>query len=106
MKKKRNVTKEHKGELLKVLQVASVDKHLLDAFLGDLLTPSEYQDLVLRWQIVKQLTDGIPQRTIAKNLKVGIATVTRGSRELSDKKGGFLSILEQKLSEKSVAKQI
>lgn len=87
--------KKHKQELLKIIAVAARNEKLLDLFLGDLLTPSEFKELTLRWQIVQQLTEGVPQRTIADNLKVGIATVTRGSRELS-KNGGFTKFLDKK----------
>lgn len=47
-----------------------------------LLTPSEIRSISMRLEIAKQLQAGIPQREIAKRLGVGIATVTRGSREL------------------------
>lgn len=68
----------------------------MDEFLSDLLTPAEYEDIVKRWQIVKQLSNGIPQRQIAKNLRLSIAKVTRGSRVLLDKNGGFNRILNNK----------
>lgn len=51
-------------------------------FLDGLLTPQELIELSQRLQIVKQLKRGIPQREIAADLGVGIATVTRGSREI------------------------
>ncbi|MBT3538518.1 winged helix-turn-helix transcriptional regulator [Candidatus Parcubacteria bacterium] len=71
------------------------DRELLDEFLKDLLTPSEYRDIVTRLQIVKMLDEGISQRDIAKRLGVSISKVTRGSRELLDKKGGFRKILDK-----------
>jgi Trp operon repressor len=49
----------------------------------------------MRWQIVKQLACGTPQREIAKNLHVSIATITRGSRELLNKKGGFQQVMKK-----------
>lgn len=51
-------------------------------FLQGLLTPSEIVELAQRLEIVKQLKQGIPQHKIARNLGVGVATVTRGAREL------------------------
>ena len=51
-------------------------------FLYGILTPRELEELSTRLQIIKQLRKGVRQQTIAKNLRVGIATVTRGSREL------------------------
>ena len=89
-------------ELEDLIRVAAVDKSLLHELLSDLLSPTEYQELAVRWQIVKQLEAGIPQREIAKNLKVSVATVTRGSREMMNKKGGF-KILLNKLHKKPSA---
>lgn len=82
-------------ELLGILERIARDKKLLNDFLTDLLTPREYDDIVLRWQIVKQLHQGIPQRQIAEDLGVSIATITRGSRELLDDKGGFQKVLKR-----------
>lgn len=87
--------KKYIRELIEIFQKASEDKKLLDSFLIDVLTPREYEELSFRWQIIKQLNRGIPQRKIAENLGVGIATITRGSRELRDKKGGFHQVLEK-----------
>ena len=69
------------------------DKELLKAFFRDILSPAEYKELGVRWQIVKQLAAGVSQREVAKNLHTAIATVTRGSRELADPKGGFRQTL-------------
>lgn len=63
----------------------------LHALLTELLTPNELQEIPMRWQIIKELVRGTPQREIATKLKVGIATVTRGARELQNPK----SILRQ-----------
>ncbi|MBI5221139.1 MAG: helix-turn-helix domain-containing protein [Candidatus Liptonbacteria bacterium] len=69
------------------------DPNLLRAFLRDILTPAEYRELITRWQIIKMLSSGVSQREIAKKLNVGIATITRGTRELSDPQGGFRQLL-------------
>lgn len=55
---------------------------LMEDFLAGILTPKEINELSQRLEIVKRLKQGQPQRQIADELKVGIATVTRGSREL------------------------
>lgn len=47
-----------------------------------LLTPAERHVLAERWQIVKHLLRGATQREVSTKLGVGIATVTRGAREL------------------------
>jgi len=51
-------------------------------FLLGLLTPKEIEELPKRIQIVKMLKKGIPHHTIAEKLGVGVATVTRGSKEI------------------------
>lgn len=68
---------------------AAKDEQLLDAFLRDLLTPAEIHDLPLRLDIIRQLKSETPQRQIAESLGVSIAKVTRGSRMLLNKSGGF-----------------
>jgi TrpR family trp operon transcriptional repressor len=89
------MNKKFESELIAVFQKASGDKELLSAFLFDILTRGEYEEVTKRWQIVKRLAAGEAQRTIARDLKVGIATVTRGSRELADVNGGFTRMLKK-----------
>lgn len=85
---------KHTQELITILaKIGASDKKLLEKFIIDLLTPAEYREISLRWQIVKMLHKGIPQRQIAETLGVSVATVSRGSRELLDLKGGFSQIL-------------
>ncbi|MEE4252637.1 MAG: Trp family transcriptional regulator [Desulfuromusa sp.] len=59
----------------------------LEKALRDLLTPNELIDVANRLQIFEMLEQGIPQRQIADKLGVGIATVTRGSNTLKNRKG-------------------
>ena len=73
----------------------ALERKKTEAILRDLLSPKEFDDIVVRLQIIKQLKRGIPQRQIAKNLGTGIATVTRGSRELLDKSGGFHTVFRE-----------
>ena len=81
---------EYKKEVNTIIRKVAVSGGtLLNEFLDDLFTTSEYEEIARRWQIVKMLESGIPQREIAERLGVGVATVTRGAKELADKKGGF-----------------
>ncbi len=59
-------------------------------FLLGILTPKEIEEIPMRLEIVKMLKRGIPQRKIATKLNVGVATVTRGSKEIQ--KGRFKNI--------------
>ncbi|MBP7774700.1 helix-turn-helix domain-containing protein [Candidatus Woesebacteria bacterium] len=56
--------------------------HEIASFLDALLTPKEIREIPKRLQIIKLLKRGMSQRDVAEKLKVGIATVSRGSREL------------------------
>lgn len=86
---------KNKRELLKiVLKIKKIN--LLEQFLNDLLTPKEYNEIVKRWQIVKQLSDKVPQWQISKNLKVSRSKITRGSRVLYSKSSFFNKILGKK----------
>lgn len=69
------------------------DKELLADFLVGITTNKERQELGQRLEIIKRLLAGEPQHKIARDLGVGIATVTRGSKELS---AGRFKILRQK----------
>lgn len=51
-------------------------------FLKGILTPKELDELSTRLEIVKMLKKGTAQHKIAEKLGVGVATVTRGSKEL------------------------
>lgn len=76
-------------QLVQVLLECKSEKDLENLLKG-LLTPQEIEEIPTRLQIVKMLKKGIRQREIANKLGVGIATVTRGSREI--KRGYFKNI--------------
>lgn len=57
----------------------------MEKFLTAILTPQELEVIPKRLEIVKLLKKGVSQRKIAEKLKTGIATVTRGSKELQMK---------------------
>jgi len=69
------------GELVEAFLKNKSNEEMLD-FLKGILTPREIDEISTRLQIVKLLKKGLPHQEIARRLKVGVATVTRGSREL------------------------
>jgi TrpR family trp operon transcriptional repressor len=85
---------KYKKDLIKVF-LSIKQERLMAEFLEDLLTPVELEEIIQRWQVIKMLDKGVPQRKIAKELGVSISTVTRGSRELRDRNGGFRKILDK-----------
>jgi TrpR family trp operon transcriptional repressor len=69
------------GELVEAFLKNKNRSEMLD-FLKGILTPRELDELTTRLQIVKLIKKGLPHQEIARRLEVGVATVTRGSREL------------------------
>lgn len=82
--KKREADKEVSKELNEfvemLLKMNTKDK-MID-FLEGILTPKELVEIPNRLEIVKMLKRGVSQHDVAGKLGVGIATVSRGSREL------------------------
>ncbi|OGK13095.1 hypothetical protein A3A93_04445 [Candidatus Roizmanbacteria bacterium RIFCSPLOWO2_01_FULL_38_12] len=76
-------------DLAKLLVSINSVSEMENLLLG-LLTPKEREELPRRIQIVKMLKKGLPQHHIASKLKVGVATVTRGAKEIQQ--GTFRSI--------------
>lgn len=94
MNKKAKI-QEYKKELVEVFIKAGEEKNLMADFLADIITPAEFEDLALRWQIVKKLNKGETHRVVAGDLGLGVSTVNRGSRELRNKNGGFHLMLKK-----------
>lgn len=83
------ISKMFLNEFIEMLQqkITAQDK---EDFLSAILTPKELEEIPKRLQIIKMLKQGIPQREISDSLGVGIATVTRGSKEIN--KGNFSDV--------------
>ena len=90
----KNNIDQYKKEVVEVLFKISKDKQLLSDFVRDILTPRELENIGVRWQIVKRLAKGEHHQSIAEDLHLGVATVTRGSREMRKKEGGFRRALK------------
>jgi TrpR family trp operon transcriptional repressor len=90
----KNNIEQYKHEAVEVIHKISKDKNLLGLFLRDILTPREFENIGVRWQIVKRLAKGEHHQAIAESLHLGVATVTRGSREMRKKEGGFQKVLK------------
>lgn len=77
------------ADLIKILLEIRTKKEMYD-FLQGILTPKELLEIPNRLAIVKMLKKDIAQHEIAEKLHVGIATVTRGSKEIQ--KGRFQNV--------------
>lgn len=64
-------------------------------FLGEICTESECRDIALRWHLMKMLADGVPQRTISKELGLSLCKITRGSKYMKDATSIFRRFIVQ-----------
>ncbi len=71
------------------------DDELLEKLMTEMLTPSEIDALVLRWELLKMLHQGMPQREISKTLGISLCKITRGSRELKKEGSAVKKILKR-----------
>jgi TrpR family trp operon transcriptional repressor len=82
------------ARVLAEMREAGTVEHLL----RELLTESEVEKLSLRWDIVRFLSEGKSQRTIAHQLGVSLCKITRGARELKKKESALKRVFEQQSS--------
>ena len=85
---------KHRKELFALFSSVKNDREA-ELLLTDLLTPKELETLAERWQLVKMLAKGAPQRDVSKKLGISISKVTRGSKSLQYGQGGFEYFLQK-----------
>lgn len=71
------------------------------SFFEEIFTPRELRDLVLRWQLLKELHEGETQRSIASRYRISLCKITRGSRVLKRKNSTTKKILDAIRGEQS-----
>ena len=82
LNRRENKSKDLEEFINVILSIKS--KEGMEDFLKGILTTKELLEIPNRLKIIKMLKKGISQHEIAGDLKVGVATVTRGSRELQN----------------------
>ncbi len=60
------------------------DKDEIKQLFSELFTASELRDVILRWQLLKDLTSGMTQRAIAAKYNISLCKITRGSKILKN----------------------
>lgn len=74
------------NELIRLFtEVSSTDD--MKALFEDMFTDAEIKDFTIRWKLMNDLYEHVPQRTIARNLKISLCRITRGSKMLKKKNG-------------------
>jgi TrpR family trp operon transcriptional repressor len=68
-------------KIVQEIRKVKTDKELKTLILG-LLTSGEIEEVAQRIEIVRMLKQGVAQHEIAARLGVGVATVTRGAKEI------------------------
>lgn len=75
--------------------LSTLDASEIEVFLEQVLTQTEKEMIRRRWQLVRLLHEGVPQRDIAASLSMSLCKVTRGAKELKRPESVFRKILEQ-----------
>jgi TrpR-related protein YerC/YecD len=87
-----------KNKKLKSLAQALIhidnEKDML-AFLRDVATIEELNDLSTRWQAAKLIHEGIPYRKISEKTGLSTTTVTRIAFWVNHGEGGYKNLLEK-----------
>lgn len=63
-------------------KLKSLSEEEVFQFLQAFLTPKEFHTLCERYELVRLLVQGVPQREISEKLGVSISQISRGSAEL------------------------
>ncbi len=71
-------------DLIKIF-AKTTDEMQMRKLFEEVFTPSEQKDFALRWNLMKDLYRGIPQREIAANHGISLCKITRGSKILKQK---------------------
>lgn len=70
-------------EIMKILAEMTSPEEI-EKFFFEILTENERRDISIRWELMKQLYAGVPQRVIATELGISLCRITRGSKILKD----------------------
>ena len=81
-----NRNKMYEIEIISSILADKRDTNEIYNFIVEMFTNSELETLSKRWRILEMLIEGKTQREIAKDLKVSLCKVTRGSHILKNKK--------------------
>jgi len=90
---------ENLKELCSLIKKSN-DEEFLYNFFNCLFTNNELVDFAKRWQLVKDLDEGVTQREIARKYNMSLCKITRGSRMLKNDDSAFRKLLDMLKEEK------
>lgn len=82
-------------QLLHKILLSGKNEKEMEDLLSSLLTPTEYETLSERSEIIRALLEGKTQRNISEETGSSLATISRGSREIKFGNGIFQKIFER-----------
>jgi len=82
-------------DLVKIFS-ETTDPDKMKNLITELLTDREQKDLSLRWDLLKDLYQGIPQREIAANHQISLCKITRGSKILKKEESYVRELLSKR----------
>ena len=82
------------GDEVKIITEISSEEEM-NKFFEEIFTTKEKYDLALRWRLMKDLYNSVPQREIAHNLGISLCKITRGSKILKQEESICRNIISQ-----------
>ena len=80
------------------------DKETMEKLFQEIFTEKELKDVSLRWELLKELHEGLTQRKIASNHRISLCKITRGSKILKNDNSIIKKILIDKLGQQKKRK--
>ncbi len=92
------------SELVKIItEISSVEE--MNKLFEEIFTTKEKYDLALRWRLMKDLYNSVPQREIAHNLGISLCKITRGSKILKQEESICRNIISRLQKEEQIPEQ-
>lgn len=92
------------SELVKIItEISSVEE--MNKLFEEIFTTKEKYDLALRWRLMKDLYNSVPQREIAHNLGISLCKITRGSKILKQEESICRNIISRLQKEEQISDQ-
>lgn len=76
------------------------DHETMTRLFREIFTEKELSDIVLRWELMKDLYHGETQRSIAARHGISLCKITRGSRLLKDPNSVIKRLIREMFGEK------